>query len=109
MRNHFRIRRDKLGKKAQLKKVIVKHNPQDYKEKSKNHFDEISSDYSNALGKYTEPMHHALKTKLNGINFKTLLDVALAVQLPENLRFSVIPKRNLGGLNCSQWMNLLHI
>jgi hypothetical protein len=54
-------------------------------------------------------MHHALKTKLNGINFKTLLDVALAVQLPENLRFSVIPKRNLGGLNCSQWMNLLHI
>jgi ubiquinone/menaquinone biosynthesis C-methylase UbiE len=54
---------------------IVKHNPQEYKDRSKSHFDEMSSDYSNALGKYTEPMHHALIKELEGKNFKTLLDV----------------------------------
>jgi ubiquinone/menaquinone biosynthesis C-methylase UbiE len=53
----------------------VKHNPQEYKERSKSYFDEMSSDYSNALGKYTEPMHSALIKELEGENFKTLLDV----------------------------------
>ena len=53
----------------------MKHNPQEYKERSKSHFDEMSSDYSNTLGKYTEPMHHALIKKFEGKNFKTLLDV----------------------------------
>ena len=53
----------------------MKHDPQEYKERSKNHFDEMSSDYSNALSKYTEPMHYALVEELDGKNFKTLLDV----------------------------------
>ena len=53
----------------------MKHGPQEYKEKSKYHFDEMSSGYSNALSKYTEPMHYALVEELNGKNFKTLLDV----------------------------------
>ena len=53
----------------------MKHNPQDYKDKSKIHFDEMSSDYSNTLGKYTEPMDNALIKELDGKNFKTLLDV----------------------------------
>ena len=53
----------------------MKHNPQEYKDKSKIHFDEMSSDYSNTLGKYTEPMNYALIKELDGKNFKTLLDV----------------------------------
>jgi ubiquinone/menaquinone biosynthesis C-methylase UbiE len=53
----------------------VKHNPHEYKERSKSHFDEMSSDYSNELGKYTEPMHYALIKELDGKNFKMLLDV----------------------------------
>ena len=53
----------------------MKHNPQDYKDKSKTHFDEMSSDYSNTLGKYTEPMNYALIKELDGKNFKTLLDL----------------------------------
>jgi ubiquinone/menaquinone biosynthesis C-methylase UbiE len=53
----------------------VKHNPQEYKEKSKKHFDEMSSDYTNELGKYTEPMHYALIKELDDKNFMTLLDV----------------------------------
>ena len=44
----------------------MKHNPQEYKERSKNYFDEMSSDYSIALGEYTEPMHYALITELGG-------------------------------------------
>jgi len=35
----------------------------------------MSSDYSNELGKYTEPMHYALIKELDGKNFKMLLDV----------------------------------
>jgi ubiquinone/menaquinone biosynthesis C-methylase UbiE len=54
---------------------IVKHKPEEYKKRSKNYFDEMSSDYSNELGKYTEPMHHVLITELEGRNFETLLDV----------------------------------
>ena len=53
----------------------MKHNPQEYKERSKSHFDEMSSIYPNALGKYTEPMHYALIKELDGKKFKTLLDV----------------------------------
>lgn len=53
----------------------MKHNPQEYKEKSKDHFEKMSSDYSNALDKYTEPMHNTLLKELDGKNFKTLLDV----------------------------------
>lgn len=53
----------------------MKHNPQEYKDKLKTHFDEMSSDYSNTLGKYTEPMNYALIKELDGKNFKTLLDV----------------------------------
>lgn len=53
----------------------MNHNPQEYKERSKNYFDKMSLDYSNALGKYTEPMHYALLKELEGKNFKTLLDV----------------------------------
>lgn len=54
----------------------MKHNPQEYKARSKSYFDEISSDYSSTLaGKYTEPMHHALIRELEGKNFRTLLDV----------------------------------
>jgi ubiquinone/menaquinone biosynthesis C-methylase UbiE len=53
----------------------VKHNLQEYKERSKSHFDEMSSDYSNELGEYTEPMHYALIKELDGKNFKMLLDV----------------------------------
>lgn len=53
----------------------MKHNPQDYKEKSRSHFDEMSSDYSSALSKYTESMHYALIAELEGKNFKRLLDV----------------------------------
>jgi ubiquinone/menaquinone biosynthesis C-methylase UbiE len=53
----------------------VKHSPQEYKERSKSHFDEMSSDYSNELGKYTEPMHYSLIKELEGRSFKTLLDV----------------------------------
>jgi ubiquinone/menaquinone biosynthesis C-methylase UbiE len=55
---------------------IVKHNPQKYKERSKSHFDEMSSDYSSTFaGKYTEPMHYALIKELDGKNIKALLDV----------------------------------
>jgi Methylase involved in ubiquinone/menaquinone biosynthesis len=54
---------------------IVKHNSQEYKDKSKSYFDEMSSDYSNTLGKYTEPMHYSLIKELEDKNFKTLLDV----------------------------------
>jgi ubiquinone/menaquinone biosynthesis C-methylase UbiE len=54
----------------------MKNNTQEYKEKSKNYFEKISSDYSNTpAGKYTKPMHHALIQELHGKNFKTLLDV----------------------------------
>ena len=53
----------------------MKHSPQEYKERSKSHFDEMSSDYSNELGKYTEPMHYSLIKELEGRSFKTLLDV----------------------------------
>ena len=54
----------------------MKHNPQEYKEKSKKHFDEMSSDYSSTFtGKYTEPMHYSLMKELEGKNFKTLMDV----------------------------------
>ena len=53
----------------------MKHNPQEYKDKSKTHFDEMSSDYSNTLGKYTEPMNYVLIKELDGKNFKTLLDM----------------------------------
>jgi ubiquinone/menaquinone biosynthesis C-methylase UbiE len=35
----------------------------------------MSSDYSNELGKYTEPMHYSLIKELEGKSFKTLLDV----------------------------------
>ncbi len=35
----------------------------------------MSSDYSNILGKYTEPMHCALIKELGGKNVNTLLDV----------------------------------
>jgi ubiquinone/menaquinone biosynthesis C-methylase UbiE len=35
----------------------------------------MSSDYSNELGKYTEPMHYSLIKELEGRSFKTLLDV----------------------------------
>lgn len=35
----------------------------------------MSSDYSNTLGKYTEPMHYSLIKELEDKNFKTLLDV----------------------------------
>jgi ubiquinone/menaquinone biosynthesis C-methylase UbiE len=53
----------------------VKHNSQEYKDKSKSYFNEMSSDYSNTLGKYTEPMHYSLIKELENKNFKTLLDV----------------------------------
>ena len=54
----------------------MKHSPQEYKKRSKKHFDEISSDYSSTFtGKYTEPMHYSLIKELEGKNFKTLLDV----------------------------------
>lgn len=53
----------------------MKHNPQEYKKRSKNYFEKISSDYSGKLGKYTEPMHNALIKELDGKNFKTLLDM----------------------------------
>lgn len=53
----------------------MKHNSQEYKDKSKSYFDEMSSDYSNTLGKYTEPMHYSLIKELEDKNFKTLLDV----------------------------------
>jgi ubiquinone/menaquinone biosynthesis C-methylase UbiE len=54
----------------------VKYNPQKYKERSKSHFDEMSSDYSSTLaGKYTEPMHHALIKELESKDIRTLLDV----------------------------------
>ena len=35
----------------------------------------MSSNYSNELGKYTEPMHYSLIIELEGRSFKTLLDV----------------------------------
>jgi len=40
---------------------MQKHNPQEYKEKSKDHFEKISSHYSDTYtGKYTEPMNDAV-------------------------------------------------
>lgn len=49
---------------------------QEYKERSKNHFEKISSHYSDTFtGKYTEPMHDGLMQELAGRNFETLLDV----------------------------------
>lgn len=53
----------------------MKHNSQEYKDKSKSYFNEMSSDYSNTLSKYTEPMHYSLIKELEDKNFKTLLDV----------------------------------
>ncbi len=53
-----------------------KQNPHEYKEKSKAHFEEASSHYSDTYaGKYTEPMHDAVIQELEGMNFSTLLDV----------------------------------
>ena len=49
---------------------------QEYKERSKNHFEKTSSHYSDTYaGKYTAPIHDALGRELNGITFTTLLDV----------------------------------
>lgn len=54
----------------------MKHNPQEYKERSKSHFDKMSSDYSSTFaGRYTEPMHYALIKEIEGRDFRTLLDV----------------------------------
>jgi len=53
-----------------------KQNTQEYKERSKAHFEEASSHYSDTYaGKYTEPMHRAMIQELEGKNFSTLLDI----------------------------------
>ncbi len=53
-----------------------KQNSQEYKEKSKAHFEEISSHYSDTYaGKYTGFMYDAILRELEGKNFSTLLDV----------------------------------
>jgi ubiquinone/menaquinone biosynthesis C-methylase UbiE len=52
------------------------HNPQEYKERSKAHFEELSSHYSDTYaGKYTEFMYDAVVQEVEGKNFSTLLDV----------------------------------
>ena len=53
----------------------MKLDPQVYKDRSKNYFEKMSSDYSNKLGKYTELMHNALIKELEGRSYKKLLDV----------------------------------
>lgn len=55
----------------------MENHAQEYKEKTKTHFEKISSHYSDTYaGKYTEPMHDALiQELLDGRNFATLLDV----------------------------------
>ena len=61
---------------------MQKHNPQEYKEKSKDHFEKISSHYSDTYtGKYTEPMNDAVIQELEGKNFATLLDVGCGTGL----------------------------
>ena len=53
-----------------------KQNSQKYKEKSKAHFEEISSHYSETYaGKYTRFMYNAVIQELAGKDFSTLLDV----------------------------------
>lgn len=49
---------------------------QEYKERSRDYFEKISSHYSDTyVGKYTEPMHHDLIQELASRNFEMLLDV----------------------------------
>lgn len=53
-----------------------KFGQQKYKELSRDHFEELSSHYSDACaGKYTEPMHYDIIQELAGRNFERLLDV----------------------------------
>jgi ubiquinone/menaquinone biosynthesis C-methylase UbiE len=55
---------------------MEKHNPQEYKERSKAHFEKLSSNYSDSYaGKYTAPMYDAVMQELDEKTFTTLLDV----------------------------------
>jgi ubiquinone/menaquinone biosynthesis C-methylase UbiE len=55
---------------------MEKQNPQDHKQKSKNHFDTVTLHYSDTYeGKYAELMHDAVMQELEGKKFATLLDV----------------------------------
>jgi ubiquinone/menaquinone biosynthesis C-methylase UbiE len=53
-----------------------KQEAQDYRKRSENYFEKISSHYSDTfVGKYTKPMYNALMKELAVRNFETLLDV----------------------------------
>lgn len=83
---------------------MEEHNSQKYKEKTRTHFDEISTHYSDSYaGKYTAPMHDALIQELAEITFASLLDVGCGT----GTFLSIVSKRfdvKVSGIDISRGM-----
>lgn len=77
---------------------------QKYKERSRDHFEELSSHYSDTcVGKYTEPMHYDLMQELAGRNFERLLDVGCGTGIFLSMVSNKFPAR-VSGIDISPGM-----